>query len=74
MKYIYVCQCGYKCEKNHSMKKDPIFKCPKCKKKMNRKIFSPPLHFKGPGFYCTDNKKIGQIHPEASKAHKEGKI
>lgn len=37
--YGYYCaDCEYTEEQMHSIKKDPVFKCPKCEKKMKRQI------------------------------------
>ena len=74
---IYEYKC-YKCNvvetEMHGMNESPKVICPKCKKGMERKISAPGIHFKGTGFYTTDNREVSQIHPEAAKAHSEGKI
>ena len=40
-----------------SYKEGPIEKCPNCGKKPRRLITSPAIHFKGSGFYKTDNRR-----------------
>lgn len=58
--YQYCCNnCKNIFEKKFPMKKiirSP--KCPKCKSKVTRKLFTiNPIQYKGTGFYSTDNKK-----------------
>jgi putative FmdB family regulatory protein len=60
--YEYVCEaCEYAFEKFHSMKDDPIRKCPECGKlKVKRLIGSGgAILFKGGGFYQTDYRSQG---------------
>lgn len=55
--YEYVCDaCGHEYEVFHSIKDDPLKKCPKCKKsKLRRKLgVGGGFIFKGSGFYITD--------------------
>ena len=56
--YEYKCrECGHQLEVVQSFTDDPLTKCPSCKKKQLRKVFSPPgVTFKGSGFYKTDSR------------------
>ncbi|MBI2511017.1 MAG: zinc ribbon domain-containing protein [Opitutae bacterium] len=58
--YEYVCtKCEHELEAFHSMKDEPLKKCPACKKPaLKRKVGGGAgLIFKGSGFYITDYKK-----------------
>lgn len=58
--YDYICaKCSHELEAFHSMKDDPLKKCPACKKpSLKRKVGGGAgLIFKGSGFYITDYKK-----------------
>lgn len=55
--YEYQCDaCDHKFEEFQSITADPLTKCPSCKKKKVRRLFSTGggLLFKGSGFYITD--------------------
>jgi putative FmdB family regulatory protein len=56
--YEYKCrECGHQLEAVQSFTDDPLTKCPECKKKALRKVFSPPgVTFKGSGFYKNDSR------------------
>lgn len=56
--YQYECDaCGHKFEELQGIKDDPLRLCPRCDKKVLRRIFGvPALIFKGTGFYTTDYK------------------
>ena len=56
--YEYKCkECGHQLEVVQSFTDDALTKCPSCKKKALRKVFSPPgVTFKGSGFYKTDSR------------------
>jgi putative FmdB family regulatory protein len=56
--YEYKCrECGHQLEIVQSFTDDALTKCPECKKKQLRKVFSPPgVSFKGSGFYKTDSR------------------
>lgn len=76
--YEYVCtQCDHELEAFHSMKDEPLKKCPACKKpKLKRKVGGGAgLIFKGTGFYITDYKKKpgGSGEPKPSPKSSESK-
>jgi putative FmdB family regulatory protein len=52
MNYDYSCsKCGFQEEKSHSMKENPIFKCPECGAKMKRLLNGGGnIIFKGVGW------------------------
>ncbi len=55
--YEYQCDaCEHKFDEFQSITADPLTKCPACKKKKLRRLFSTGggLLFKGSGFYITD--------------------
>lgn len=57
--YDYVCDaCKHAFEKFHSMKDEPIKKCPECGKLKVRRLLGTGggIIFKGTGFYQTDYK------------------
>jgi len=56
--YEYKCKdCGHQFDIVQSFSDDALTKCPSCKKKALRKVFSPPgVTFKGSGFYKTDSR------------------
>lgn len=44
--------------------------CPKCRHRKTEKLITPPtIHFKGSGFFKTDNQKI---HPSATSLPQDG--
>ena len=57
--YEYACQkCGHEYEKFHSMRDEPLKKCPKSKNAGLKRLVGrgAGLIFKGTGYYITDNK------------------
>ena len=57
--YDYKCDsCGHVFEAFHSMKDEPLKKCPECGKETLRRLIGAGagLIFKGSGFYLTDYK------------------
>ncbi len=55
--YDYVCEaCQHKFEAFHSIKADPLKKCPECGRNKLRRLIGPGagIVFKGSGFYKTD--------------------
>ncbi len=56
--YTYRCEnCGVQFDRQQSFNDTPLTKCPECKKKALRKVYSPVgIVFKGSGFYTTDHR------------------
>jgi putative FmdB family regulatory protein len=55
--YDYVCDaCQHQFEAFHSIKAEPMQKCPECGRKKLRRLIGPgaAIVFKGSGFYQTD--------------------
>jgi putative FmdB family regulatory protein len=55
--YDYVCDaCRHEFEAFHSIKAEPLQKCPECGRKKLRRLIGPgaAIVFKGSGFYQTD--------------------
>ncbi len=74
--YDYVCEaCQYAFEKFHSMKDEPVKKCPECGKlKVKRLIGSGGgIIFKGTGFYQTDYKSTSKGKAEGSSGEAKSK-
>lgn len=70
--YEYQCDaCDHKFEEFQSISADPLTKCPECKKKKLRRLFSTGggLLFKGSGFYITDYRS-DSYKKSASKGNK----
>ena len=68
--YEYKCkECGHQLEVVQSFHDDPLSKCPNCKKKALRKVFSPPgVTFKGSGFYKTDSRSKSSSSSSSSSS------
>ncbi len=66
--YIYRCShCKHQFEKMQKFSDPPIERCPNCRRKSVHKVLhSPPIQFKGSGWYITDSKK-------SSTAGRDGK-
>jgi putative FmdB family regulatory protein len=62
--YEYRCKmCGHQFEAFQSISAEPLKKCPKCGKPVERMISAGMgIIFKGSGFYSTDNKKSSINH------------
>jgi putative FmdB family regulatory protein len=80
--YDYVCDaCQHQFEAFHSIKADPLKKCPECGKKKLRRLIGPgaAIVFKGSGFYKTDyrsesyKKAAAAEKSSASPAKSDGK-
>ncbi|MBI1246431.1 zinc ribbon domain-containing protein [bacterium] len=79
--YEYECDaCHHKFEEFQSISADPLTKCPECKKKKLRRLFSTGggLLFKGSGFYITDYrsdsyKKGAEKSSKSSESSKPAK-
>jgi putative FmdB family regulatory protein len=73
--YEYECrECGYRFEAFHSIKGEPIKKCPKCHKDKVRRLISAGagIIFKGSGFYATDYKRSHTGGKKEAKCDKAG--
>ena len=56
--YEYRCgSCGHRYEKREGFDAPSLQPCPQCGSGARRVLHSPPILFKGPGFYVTDNRK-----------------
>jgi putative FmdB family regulatory protein len=67
--YEYVCEaCKHAFELFHSMKDEPVKKCPKCKKLKVRRLLGTGggIIFKGTGFYQTDYKSPAKKEDKTS--------
>ncbi|MBN2148079.1 MAG: zinc ribbon domain-containing protein [Anaerolineales bacterium] len=56
--YTYQCEnCGVRFEVQQSFNDPVLTRCPECKKKTLRKVYTPVgIVFKGSGFYATDHR------------------
>ena len=73
--YEYRCKdCGETLEVVQSFTDDALTKCPNCRKKALRKVFSPPgVTFKGSGFYKTDSRNGSGKSKSSSSASSDSK-
>ena len=56
-RYDYRCPaCDEVFELTQSFDSEPVAECPKCSSRARRLISHPAIHFKGSGFYTTDNR------------------
>lgn len=56
--YEYRCeQCHYRYEKREGFDAPSLQPCPQCNGTARRIFYPPPIVFKGPGFYNTDNRR-----------------
>ena len=57
-RYDYYCaKCDYQFELRQSFDSEPVADCTKCDAKATRKIYAPPVIFKGSGWYVNDYGK-----------------
>ncbi len=72
--YEYKCkECGHQLEVVQSFTDDALTKCPNCRKKALRKVFSPPgVTFKGSGFYKTDSRNGSGKSKSSSSSESKG--
>ncbi len=56
--YEYACNGNeeHRFEKFQTFSEPPVESCPVCGAGVRRLIFAPPIVFKGPGFFRTDNR------------------
>ena len=74
--YTYKCEtCGIQFEQQQSFTDQPLTRCPECKKKSLRKVYTPVgIVFKGSGFYATDHHSpSGQAPTPAVESKTENK-
>ena len=58
--YEYECSCcNFRFERKQHFDEEPVCICPQCQGKARRVIHAVPVHFKGSGFYSTDNRHGG---------------
>ena len=56
--YEYECgHCRFRFEMKQGFDEEPQVLCPQCQGRTRRVFHSPPVIFKGSGFYITDNRK-----------------
>jgi putative FmdB family regulatory protein len=70
--YTYKCEtCGIQFEQQQSFSDQPLTRCPECKKKSLRKVYTPVgIVFKGSGFYATDHHSPSGQAPSAQSEAK----
>lgn len=58
--YEYECSCcHYRFDRRQRFDEEPLSTCPQCQGTARRVIHAVPVHFKGSGFYSTDNRHGG---------------
>ena len=72
-RYDYYCAtCDYQFELRQSFSAATVQECPECGADSNRKIYAPPVIFKGSGWYVNDYGK-GRGNNGVSAERSEGK-
>lgn len=72
-RYDYYCAtCDYQFELRQSFSAATVQECPECGADSNRKIYAPPVIFKGSGWYVNDYGK-GRGNNGVSSERSEGK-
>ena len=62
--YEYECSCcHFRFDLKQHFDEEPVSICPKCQGKTRRVIHAVPIHFKGSGFYSTDNRRGAASKP-----------
>jgi len=57
--YSYKCkECEFEIELVQKFSDEPLKKCYKCGGEVYRVIFAVPVHYKGPGFFTTEQRNI----------------
>lgn len=65
--YEYHCsECDWQFEKIQGIE-DPLPRCPRCGGEVERILFPSSIHYKGSGFYSTDNKADERVRGESGK-------
>jgi putative FmdB family regulatory protein len=71
--YEYECdKCALRFEVKRGFNETGGNVCPACGGEGRQIFFAAPLHFKGSGFYCTENRKGKDPEAEAAKQPGEG--
>ena len=72
--YTYRCEnCGVQFDRHQHFSDPPLTRCPECKKKALRKVYSPVgIVFKGSGFYATDHRSPSGTGRTPSAEKSEG--
>ena len=66
--YEYECSCcHFRFERRQHFDEEPVCICPQCQGKARRVIHAVPVHFKGSGFYSTDNRRGAASKPVEEK-------
>lgn len=71
--YEYVCEGTeqHQFEKFQSFSEPPVQECPECGASVHRVIFAPPLIFKGPGFFRTENRAKAEAGSDGESSSKD---
>lgn len=66
--YEYECgNCHFRFDRRQHFDEEPVSICPNCQGKARRVIHAVPVHFKGRGFYSTDNRGGAASRPVDEK-------
>ena len=66
--YEYECSCCHcRFERRQHFDEEPVCICPQCQGTVRRVIHAVPVHFKGSGFYSTDNRRGAASMPVEEK-------
>ena len=68
--YEYRCENGDTFEAMQSFSDDPLTECEVCGAPVKRVLHAPAIHYKGNGFYSTDNPRRAPIDPDDFKGGK----
>ncbi len=73
-RYDYVCQsCEHIFELKQGFDAEPVATCPRCEGASRRKIYAPPVVFKGSGFYVNDYGKTSGFNGSSNGASESKK-
>ena len=72
--YTYKCEtCGIQFERHQSFSDQPLTRCPECRKKSLKKVYTPVgIVFKGSGFYATDHHSPSGQAPKTQTSEEKG--
>ena len=72
--YEYECNiCHHLFELKQGFDEEPVAECPKCAGEARRVLQSPPIIFKGSGFYVTDSRRGGAVGKSEEGQPEKGK-